>query len=101
MYALSAADYSVLANDNYDELYGITASHWTDEICENYAKVKNALAAVSNKTMLLHEKLQSGVYRTVYEGGTQIIVNYNSAPVEINGERVEGLSYKAFKGEER
>lgn len=101
MYALSAADYSVLANDNYDELYGITASHWISEICENYAKVKNALAAVSNKTMLLHEKLQSGVYRTVYEGGTQIIVNYNSAPVEINGERVEGLSYKAFKGEER
>lgn len=100
MYALSAADYSVLVNDNYDELYSITAENWMDEIYENYKTVKVALADASDKTMVLHEKVQTGVYRTVYEDGTQIFVNYNEASVEISDNIIDGLSYKIVKAGE-
>lgn len=100
MYALSAADYSVLVNDDYDELYSITAANWLDEIAENYAVVKQALSTVADQTVVLHEKAQSGVYRTVYENGTQILVNYNEASAEIGGNQIDGLSYKVVKAGE-
>lgn len=34
------------------------------------------------------------MYRTQYEDGSAVIVNYNGYPVEVDGVTVDGLSYR-------
>jgi hypothetical protein len=52
---------------------------------------------VQGQTIKNHEKLAEGVYRTTFEKGREIVVNYNSKPVEIEGVRVEPLDFKVVK----
>ena len=47
--------------------------------------VENALSGVSQLSIIKHEKLDEGVYSTLYEDGTQIIVNYNDNDVLYKG----------------
>lgn len=93
MYSLSKADYSVLCYDDYDHLYSITAKNWLKDIYKDYEEVKNALSSVSQSVIVRHEAIQNDVFKTVYENGVSIIVNYGEAPVEIDGKTVEANNY--------
>ncbi|MCK9159005.1 MAG: DUF5696 domain-containing protein [Bacteroidaceae bacterium] len=101
MYSLSNADYSVLCYDDYDKLYSVTANNWIDEISENYLKVKQALSSVTDKLMVFHENVSSGVSRTVYENGVEIFVNYNDFSVDLSGTKLEAKSYLIKQGESK
>lgn len=99
MYSISEADYSVICYDDYDHLYSITAANWLDEIAENQKTVESALSSVSDSVILKHEKLTDGVYSTLYENGTRIIVNYNNTAVTAFGNTVEARNYSLVKGD--
>ncbi|MNW68378.1 hypothetical protein D3C74_471310 [compost metagenome] len=43
--------------------------------------------------MMSHESIEEGVFRTMYEGGGFVIVNYNDFPVDVDNVTVEAQSY--------
>lgn len=99
MYSISKADYSVICYDDYDHLYSITADNWMSDIIKNQKMVENALSGVSQLSIIKHEKLDEGVYSTLYEDGTQIIVNYNDNDVSVGGNTIKTKNYLVIKGD--
>lgn len=91
LYSLSKADYSVIKNDGYDDLYCITAENWLEEIKNNYQKVKAATAGTEGQKIVSHKKAAEGVFCTQYENGISIWVNYNARDVELDGMKIPAL----------
>ena len=89
---------SVVKETYYDNYYSCEYRIWLDRALEFYKQVNSALADVRNQAIIRHEKLSRNVYKTVFENGDQIIVNYNEQPVNIEGMIIDGLDYKIIKG---
>ncbi|OAX48536.1 MULTISPECIES: DUF5696 domain-containing protein [unclassified Paenibacillus] len=77
----------------HSDLYAINYKQWLDEAAQIYSEVNGVLSRVQNKRMIFHEKLAEGVYRTNYENGVFVIVNYNQTAVRADGSVVEAESY--------
>lgn len=60
------------ANDIYSSRYG----YWEAEVVRHYQEIE-PLAPLQTQFIVNHERLANGVYRTTYESGVQVIVNYN------------------------
>lgn len=82
-----------LSSKDHQSLYSNRYRDWLEEAVESYREVNEALRAVRHLAIEDHEKLAEGVYRTKYEDGTTIIVNYNDAPVSAGDVTVEASSY--------
>jgi hypothetical protein len=52
------------------------------------------LKQVKGQTILSHQKLAEGVYKTTFENGKSILVNYGPAPANVDGTAVEAGNYK-------
>ena len=53
------------------------------EVAEFYVRAAAALADLSGKRIIGHEKLSDGVYACEYDGGTVVFVNYNNYTVNV------------------
>lgn len=88
---------SAVKESYFDHYYSTEYRLWMNEAREFYRKANEALRDVQGQTIKKHEKLAAGVYKTTFEKGKEVVVNYNSKPVEINGNRVESLDFKVVK----
>jgi len=77
----------------YNQLYSVNYELWMEQAADIYQKVNTALKSVQNERMIAHEKLGEGVFKTVYENGTYVIVNYNRTQVTVDGKTVKAESY--------
>ena len=59
-------------------LYSLEYSNWLDEANYIYTSVNDIIADVQDQYIISHERLSENVYKTTYEEGKQIIVNYGS-----------------------
>lgn len=75
------------------QLYANDYADWFNEAVQAFEEVNKALRSVRHLTIEKHEQLAEGVYRTVYEDGTSIIVNYNDKPVKVKDITVDAESY--------
>lgn len=89
---------SAVKETYYDNYYSCEYRIWLDRALEFYREVNEALKDVQGQTIVNHEKLAENVYRTTFENGVQVIVNYNSEDVNIQGMTIEGKGYKVLKG---
>lgn len=89
------ADPSIIKNTDYDDLYSAYYRDWFDDAVRVYREANAVLGSVRGQMILNHEKLTEDVYRTTYENGRQVIVNYGDDAVTIGGIRVEAGSYWA------
>lgn len=74
-------------------LYAVNYKLWIDEASDIYREVNAILKNVKNESITHHEKLADGVFRTEYENGLFIIVNYNRSAVTYDGRTIEAESY--------
>jgi hypothetical protein len=88
---------SLVKESYFDNYYSAEYRLWMSEAIDYYRRANEALGDVQGQTIKNHEKLAEGVYRTTFEKGREIVVNYNSKPVEIEGVRVEPLDFKVVK----
>ncbi|UVI30156.1 DUF5696 domain-containing protein [Paenibacillus spongiae] len=91
---------SAVRNTEFDDLYSAHYANWFNEAVRYYREANEVLKGVRNQAIINHEKLVDNVYRTTYEGGRTITVNYNKTAVTVEGMRMEEESY-AVGGEER
>ena len=79
-------------------LYSSYSPDWISAIADEYKDLEPLYDAIAGEQMVNHEQLQSRVFRTTYANGVEVIVNYNSDAVTIDGDSVEGMNYTWSKG---
>ncbi|MCC3372034.1 DUF5696 domain-containing protein [Cohnella sp. REN36] len=82
------ADNSEVRNTDFQYLYSVHYETWMKTAVESYRTVSKALGDVQNKPIVGHEKLAKNVFRTTFEGGKTITVNYNDHEVDVDGQRI-------------
>ena len=97
-YKLSGTKYDDLANTSYDSLYSTVYSEIKDQVIDTYAYVSEALDGVYGTKIVEHEKVAKDVYKTTYENGTSIYVNYSKVDYVANGVKVAAEDYFKVKG---
>lgn len=88
---------SVVKETLYDHYYSNNYKVWMEDALTFYEQAMEALGPVQGMFMVGHERLQHDVYKTTYENGREIIVNYNRRPVTIDGVTIEAQSFKVVK----
>ncbi|MEK0315793.1 DUF5696 domain-containing protein [Cohnella sp. 56] len=83
----------------FDDWYSIGFQDWADTAAELYARVAQALQSVRGARMSSYEKLQEGVYKTGYDNGRTIVVNYTDAAYRADGIVVPAKSFLVGEGE--
>lgn len=88
---------SVVKETLYDSYYSNNYKVWLDDAIELYKQAQEALGPVAGQFIIDHEMIEHDVYKTTYENGREIIVNYNRAPVTVRGTKIEAQSFKVVK----
>ncbi|MGO4541515.1 DUF5696 domain-containing protein [Paenibacillus sp. 2TAB19] len=92
-YKLIVRDSALLATTEYDSLYSAEFKLLYDEMIEQYDQLNEALGDVMGLSISDHEKLQDGVFRTTYENGKSVVVNYNENSVRVGTDSIPALGY--------
>lgn len=77
----------------FDDLYAVNYEQWINQAAEMYLEVNGILKNVQNQRLTGHEKLADGVYKSTYENGVYVVVNYNRTAVLAEGRSIEAESY--------
>lgn len=83
----------MIKETEYDYLNSVLYSQWIDVAQQMYHDVNKLLTKVRNRQIVSHRMLEDGVYRTDYENGVYVIVNYNTVPVLINGNAIDAEGF--------
>ncbi|MCA0755168.1 hypothetical protein KP806_08915 [Paenibacillus sp. N4] len=92
-YKFIARDSALLAGTEFDYLYSAEFETLYGEMLEQYNRLDEALGGVIGLAITDHDKLQDGVYRTTFENGAAVVVNYNDEAADVLGERIPALGY--------
>ena len=94
--------YFILSKQNTSELkqftrfsryYAIGFDIWKDDLISTYNEFNDAMKQVKYSYITHHETLETRVVKVVYENGVGFILNYNTHPVEFEGQTVEAMSF--------
>ena len=83
----------ILTNTEARIIYSSSFEQWKDTIIEIYNEFQPITEDISAQQMISHEQLSEGVYRTEYENGRVVIVNYNETQFAYGETTIEGNSY--------
>lgn len=89
---------SDMKNTRHDYLYATTFAGIRDNILGLYNEVAGISGNLWSQKIIDHEVVMPEVFRTTYEDGTTIIVNYRATPVEVNGVSVLAEDYLVIAG---
>src|SRR5690606_23635255 len=81
-----------------DYLFSSRYEQWLEESVGIYEEAKAVLGQVSDQMIINHEQLDEYVFRTTYENGLQVIVNYDSKPANVDGVVVGAYDYVVREG---
>ena len=84
---------SLLFDTEYNYLYGSTYTLWMDKAAQQYKEYMPVLEKIATKVIVDHRELADNVFMTEYEGGTQVIVNYNDKAVTVQGTEIKAKSF--------
>lgn len=91
------ADNSLVKETEYDYLYSVNYEYWFDKAIESYQEANEVLSKLQGKTIIQHSKIEDGVYKTIYDNGTEIVVNYNDYAVTVDGVHILEKNFSMIK----
>lgn len=89
---------TLLKKTDYENMFSLNYKSWINDAAEIYNRVNNDLKHVQGQRIVGHSKLAPDVYKTQYEDGTRVIVNYNTVDVDVDGTTVKAEDYQVMKG---
>jgi len=95
---ITAQNANEVRNSNYSFLYSTNYTYLKDEILNLLPQYIEDMSAVSGRQIVDYIELSDKVYKTVFEGGTAVIVNYGSSDAEFAGVTYKAKSYTVEKG---
>jgi len=87
------ANNSSVKETEHNDLYALNYEIWLNDAKAIYDELNQFYSRLSSKKLEKHEKLQVGVYKTTYEDGHYVVVNYNQNRVNVEGQMIEALGY--------
>ncbi len=85
------------SNTAYEtELYSMLDANNLETVRKLYSELGAYYAAISGKQMVSHTKLADGVYKTEYDGGAGVIVNYGDRDYISDGYSVKAGGYQLW-----
>lgn len=93
----SHADSSVIKGSDFAYLLATTYSDTVDEALALFEEAKPVLEKVRGQAIVDHTRLLDGVYRTTYENGIEVIVNYTNTGIFAAGRYVPGQGYAVYE----
>lgn len=97
-YTFMYAPTSVLQDGEYTQYYACNFMDWKDTAIELYNRFNKELGDVYSQYITGHEKIANGVYKTTYENGKTVLVNYNYADYNYNGTAIPKRDFVVAKG---
>lgn len=88
----------ILKTTELNYYFSLDYRMWLDQAAENYKEFTAVEKEVGNATIDRHEILAEDVYKTTYENGVSVIVNYNQEPVTVEGLTIPAKGYQVQKG---
>jgi hypothetical protein len=79
-------------------LYSTKFADWESEIVKQYQRFDRTLAQVQNQFIVGHEQLGPQVFRTTYENGIAVVVNYGDEPYDVGGKTVPARDVLVMEG---
>lgn len=93
-YSCFTADNSVLKkNSSGSVVFPSSINLQYSDIEENYKCFNDIFGKLRGQFIVKHERLENNVYKTTYEDGTAVIVNYSAEDVYVNEKCVKATSY--------
>lgn len=86
-----------IQDTNYTRFFASDLARWGDRPFEVYHRINDQLSHTVNLFITGHEKLDHKVYRTEYEDGTQVIVNYGSEAFLYGDYTVAAMDFTVIK----
>ena len=77
-FVMSHSGSEVLTSTNASVIYSSSFSDWKTRIVEIYNEFAPFYEKVGSSDMIKHEKLSDGVYKTTYDSGNAVTVDYNN-----------------------
>lgn len=97
---LMSADNHALAETNYVSVMSGNYETWVSALCDAYASVKTILSEVAAHAICGHERLSEDMYKTTYENGAIVYVNYGAKAALADGIWVGAMDYAYISGKE-
>lgn len=88
-----------IKDTEFSRLYAVYYGDTLELAARMYRQVNEVLEKVAGESIVGHQKLGEGVYKTVYSNKRYIIVNYNTSPVTVDGRTIGAESYMMGGGE--
>jgi len=86
-------DVSILKGTDFADLLNVEYQRWRDDAVAMHLEVSGALKPARGRLIENHEKLADGVYRTTYDNGYAVVVNYNNTPIQVGGLTIDAYGY--------
>lgn len=90
---------SKLQDGKYTRYYACNFDQWKDDTVTLYNKFKTQLGDTYNQFITGHEKVADGIYKTTYENGKSVLVNYTYADFIYEGTTVPKRDFVTIGGE--
>ena len=86
-----------IQDTNYTRFFASDINRWQDRAINLYHRVNSELGHTANMFMVDHQRLAPQVTKTVYEDGTQVLVNYSFEPYNENGYYVDARDFAVVR----
>lgn len=93
-FKLNYGDNSLLKGASlFDQVHASQFFDWEEKAAAVYKEMNEVLKDVQDQAILNHQQLEESVYKTVYENGKAIIVNYSDREIKVEGVAVGPEDY--------
>ena len=90
---------SDLKGTDFAGLYSTSCSDWLDPALTLTGQLDSILGHLTACAIVNHEKLAPSVYKTTFDNGQAIIVNYDDRPADVGGVAVDAMSFRLIDEE--
>lgn len=92
-YSVIYGDITPLINTSFSNLVACNYDKWKETIFRQAKELEDVFRQIEGQNIVAHDQLASGVTKTTYGNGVQIVVNYNDAEYTDGSLKVPGQSY--------
>ena len=96
-FLLTRRNVNELKGTKYSRYFSIDYGLWKDRATELYRRFDEVFSGLQNQGIADHQKLSDTLFKTVYEDGTRVYVNYGTESCTAEGVIVDARSFTAAK----
>lgn len=87
-----------LKSSSQSQYYSVDYNTLKASMKETYEAVARAWEEIGSSTIRSHSYLADNVYKTTFDNGTAVYVNYNTADCQMDGFTIPAKGYRVRKG---